>query len=102
MEGPVVSSLADCCIYATIEARVDPIFCDFRTGCALILHLFPANAALAQLALSSAPHLAETLFKSGLITSGAAAIDMALAIQESRRCPSVGCSCSPFHERAQA
>ena len=83
------------------DLKVERIVCDFRPGCALILDLFPANSVFALLAVRSAPHLAEALFQSGLITNGGAAIDMALAIQESRRCPSFDCSCLGSHEPAK-
>jgi hypothetical protein len=69
------------------------LICDFRSGCALIFDAFPDKAAIAQLHISSTPHLAEALFQGGLITNGQAAIDMALAMQEARTSPLPGCSC---------
>jgi len=70
------------------------LICDFRSGCALIADTFPDRAALAQAAITSTPHLAEALFRAGLIADGKAAIAMALAMQEARMCPLSVCCCT--------
>ncbi len=73
--------------------RASLIVCDFRPGCKLIVDAFPNDGKVAQAAITSTPHLAEALLRSGLITNGKAAIDMALALQEARTDPLPGCSC---------
>jgi hypothetical protein len=66
--------------------------CDWRRGCPLITDVFPENSTLAQLVISSTPHLAEALVRLGMPYSSTT-IDMALALQEARHCPPFACLC---------
>ena len=66
--------------------------CDWRRGCPILFDVFPGNSTLAQLVISSTPHLAEALVRLGM-PYGSTTIDMALALQEARHCPPFACLC---------
>ena len=78
---------------AGIRSKAKLRLCDFRRGCALINDVFPDRPEFAREVITSSPHLAEALYRSGLIVNGKAAVDMALAMQEARTCPPSGCDC---------
>jgi hypothetical protein len=74
------------------RAKVVRPICDWRRGCGLIADIFPANSDLAQAVISSNPHLAEALVRLGMPYSSET-VDMALALQEARHCPTSACTC---------